>query len=104
TEGAGSGLFSLNVLQSGLDTAETADWPGTAPEWGARWYTSSGSALGTLPLGDTYRVDVFNDTPDVWQFALLLRDQSNAGDLIRGPWVNLPAGASTTYEFVPETD
>ncbi|MCX7765163.1 MAG: hypothetical protein N2246_00430, partial [Candidatus Sumerlaeia bacterium] len=101
TQGTGSGRISINWDLSGAQTA-VSPWPGTAPVWGCRWFNTNGSALGNIPIGDTIKIDIYNETGDAIQFALLVRDQSNAGDLVRGPYVTLNPGANT-YQFVPQT-
>ncbi len=102
TEGTGSGQLTVNFQKPASDTTSTGVWPGTAPVWGARWHAPSGSALGLIPISDTVKIDVYNETGGSIQFSLLLRDQSGAGDLVNGPYVTMSPGANT-YEYVPET-
>ena len=102
TQGSGSGMISLNWDKPSVDSG-TSPWPGTDPVWGCRWFTSSGADLGYSPLGDTLKIDVYNDTGDAIKFSLLVKDQSGSGDYINGPYVTLSPGANA-YEFIPETE
>lgn len=102
TEGTGSGRISINWDLSGAQSG-ASPWPGTSPVWGCRWFNNSGSNLGNIPIGDTIKIDIYNETGLPIQFSLLVRDQSGAGDLVRGPYVTLNPGANT-YQFVPQTE
>lgn len=104
TEGTGCGMITLNWAKPATTPTGAGSWPGTGPVWGCRWFNSSGAALPLIPLADTVKIDVYNETGDAIQFALLLRDQGgSSGDLVRGPYMTLAPGANT-YSFVPETE
>lgn len=102
THGTGSGMITINWQKPSTQNAK-GDWPGTAPVWGCRWFNLTGSNLGQIPIGDRVSIDVYNETGEAIQFALLLRDQAGSGDLIRGPYMTLASGANS-YSFVPETE
>lgn len=102
SHGTGSGKITINWQKPSTQNAK-GDWPGTAPVWGCRWYNSTGANLGQIPISDRVSIDVFNETGDAIQFALLLRDQNGSGDLIRGPYMTLASGANS-YSFIPESE
>lgn len=102
TDGTGCGKFTVNWQKPSTETG-ASPWPGTSPVWGCRWFCDKGNLLPLTPLTDTIKIDIYNDTGEAVKFALAFKDQGGSGDIIRGPFVTLAAGANT-YQFVPQTE
>lgn len=103
TEGVNAGSFTHGWTIPGVAAGSNpyTGPAGTLSFWSMRndLATPAGLASSSVPNGSDLRCDVFINTPDSVQFALVLIDSSNT-QLERGPLVTIPAGVQTTYQWI----
>lgn len=109
TEGVNAGQFDINWISPGTDpgTANALIPGGTTFYWAMRCDLGSAAGLpnSTIPNSSAVlKADIFNNGPNAVQVAFYVADNAGSGGLERGPFQNIPAGATTTYQWTMGVD
>lgn len=104
TEGLNSGQFPIAWTLPGADPATANVFISGGPTfyWAMRNNITTPANLSNNSLPNAsaiLRADVFNNSADTVKFALYVQDSAGTGGLERGPFVDLPPNASTTYQW-----